>query len=529
MQVSSPSLRQKLILLITAVTSVTVLMACAGLGAYQWHHARNTLFEQEYTAAQITADSSAAALLFGDDTSATETLEALRNDSRILSACLFNKSGQLAASFTSQKDQNRSCPPTAPVAGTFTLRHLSVLRPVAIKGSLVGVLLLEVSLSELNRLTVSLLETGLLATLCASLFALLLSSITERWVSRPIVKLTQTAVKISQGGNRSLRAERTSNDEVGLLIDQFNSMLDRLHEREAELQGAHDLLEGKVRERTQTLQDEISERKLVELDLSHAKDLAEQANRAKSSFLANMSHELRTPLNAIIGYSEMLYEDAQDPSQETVRDDLGKILSSARHLVAVISDILDLSKIEAGQMKVQLEELPVSLTVNDVLPIAEGLVKNSKNTLLVHDGATGVKAIVDALRFRQCLLNLISNACKFTTDGTITFSTALREKSGTQWVVWNVQDTGIGIAAESLPNLFRSFSQVDASATRRHGGTGLGLCISQELCRAMGGWIEVHSELGVGSSFQIWLPAAPNSMARDAVEDAWNDSTPAYL
>ncbi len=529
MHLLSVSLRRKLILLITAVTSVTVLIACFGLGAYQWHHARNTLFEQEYTAAQMTADSSAAALLFGDNSAATETLSALRSDPRILSACLFDKIGQLAGSFRSQKNYGLSCPSRAPVAGTFTLHHLSIVRPVTIKGSQVGVLLFEVSLAELNRLTLSLIEVVLLATLCASLFALLLSSITERWVSRPIVELTQTAVQISQDGNSSLRATRTSNDEVGLLIDQFNSMLDRLHEREAELRGAHDLLEGKVKERTQTLQDEISERKLVELDLSHAKDLAEQANRAKSSFLANMSHELRTPLNAIIGYSEMLYEDAQDPSQEDMKSDLGKILSSARHLLAVISDVLDLSKIEAGQMKVHLEEVPVSLTVNDVLPIAEGLVKNSRNTLIVNDEAKGATTLVDALRFRQCLLNLISNACKFTKEGTITFSTAVREKQGVPWLVWSVGDTGIGIAAESLPNLFRSFSQVDASATRRHGGTGLGLCISQELCRAMGGWIEVQSEFGVGSIFQIWLPTVAASDPLYATERSPHEAPLTYI
>ena len=244
-----------------------------------------------------------------------------------LSACL------LRPDFLSQRSK--------PVAGTFTLHHLSIVRPVTIKGSQVGALLFEVSLAELNRLTLSLIEVVLLATLCASLFALL-------------------------------------------------------------------------------------------------------------------SHELRTPLNAIIGYSEMLYEDAQDPSQEDMKSDLSKILSSARHLLAVISDVLDLSKIEAGQMKVYLEELPVILTVNDVLPIAEALVKNSRNTSIVNDEAKGATTLVDALRFRQCLLNLISNACKFTKEGTITFGTSMREKQGAPWVVWSVEDTGIGIAAESLPNLFRA-------------------------------------------------------------------------
>ena len=502
------SLRRKLILLITTVASVTVMIACLGLGAYQWHHARNALFEQESTAAQMTADNSAAALLFGDETAAAETLSALQSDPRITAACLFDKSGKNVASYISPTAALARCASDAPSAATFTLGRLTILQPVKVKNASVGVLLFEVSLSELNHLTFRLAEITGLATVCASFFALFLSTITERWVSRPIVQLTETAVKIAQEGNGLVRANRTSNDEVGLLIDQFNTMLDRLYEREAELRSAHDLLECKVQERTKNLQDEIAERKLGEIDLSHAKDRAEEANRAKSSFLANMSHELRTPLNAIIGYSEMLYEDAQDSSQEGMRSDLGKILSSARHLLAVISDVLDLSKIEAGQMKVTLEEVPVSFTVSDVLPIAEALVKNSKNHLVVEDRAASAFCQVDALRFRQCLLNLVSNACKFTKTGTVTLRTEVKTHRETSWIVWSVEDTGVGIAAESLPKLFQSFSQVDASATRARGGTGLGLCISQELCRAMGGRIEVHSEVGVGSVFSIWLPTA---------------------
>lgn len=502
----SCSLRRKLILLVTAVASFTVMIACAGLGVYQWHHARNTLYEQEYAAAQMTADSSSAALLFADSAAASETLSALRNDLRILQACLYDKNGQLAGSFVSTLSKHKSCSLRAPTETAFTLRHVSIARPVTVKGTQVGLLYFNISLAELNRLTFSLAEAALLATVCASIFALLLSSLTERWVSRPIVDLTRTAVEIRKGSSRTLRAQRVSEDEVGLLIDQFNAMLDRLHEREAELRAAHDQLEHKVQERTQNLQTEIAERKLVELDLNHAKELAERANRAKSSFLANMSHELRTPLNAIIGYSEILFEDAQDPSQEPIREDLGRILSSARHLMAVISDVLDLSKIEAGQMRVNLEELPVSVTIREVLPITEALVKSHNNTLIVEDGAQGASSRVDALRFRQCLLNLISNACKFTKDGTIRFQTAVREKDGSAWVVWSVQDTGIGIASESIPKLFGSFSQVDSSVTRRHGGSGLGLCISQELCKAMDGYIEVESQLGVGSEFRVWMP-----------------------
>lgn len=499
------SLRRKLIGLITAIASVTVLTASAGLGLYQWRHARYVLFEEESATAQMTADSSGAAILFADKTAASETLAALHNDGRVLRACLYDKGDFLTGHYLSTSSAEK-CPDLAPASGVFTIHTLSLVQPVVVKGTRIGSLYLDISLAELRLLTARLAETALIATLLATLFALIVSAVTERWVSGPILNLTRTAVEITQGGSRKLRAERTSDDEVGLLIDQFNAMLDKITERESELRLAYEQLELKVQERTQTLQDEIAERKLIELDLGHAKDLAEAASKAKSSFLANMSHELRTPLNAIIGYSEMLVEDAEDPAHEAMRSDLRKILSSARHLLNLISDILDLSKIEAGQMKVYLEEVPAGVLVNDVLPIAEALVTTNHNRLTVENRASYASVHVDALRFRQCLLNLLSNASKFTESGVLTLRTEIRDRDGRSWVVWSVQDTGIGIAPEDVSKLFRSFSQVDGSATRRHGGTGLGLCITQELCRAMNGWIEVDSELHVGSTFRIWLP-----------------------
>jgi signal transduction histidine kinase len=509
MRIFQTSLRRKLVFLITTIASLTVLIANIGLGLSEWQEARRVIVEQENAASQITAAASAAALLFGDTTAANETLAALHNKGRIRMACLYNEQGQIMGSFVDPRSPGPLCPDKSQAVPVSSLRRLSIVKPVSVKGHIVGLLYTDLRLAELRRLAISLAETTALATVLASLFALLVSMLTQRWISGPIVRLTETAIKIAERGSNGLRARRTSDDEVGVLIDQFNLMLDRLNKRENELRESYEQLEAKVLERTSELRGEIAERKLVELDLNHAKEVAEEANRAKSSFLANMSHELRTPLNAIIGYSEMLFEDAQeapDALQNGMKGDLQKILSSARHLLSLISDVLDLSKIEAGQMSVSMEHMSVDALLQDVLPIAEVLVKTNSNVLDIQTPRGNLYTTVDPLRFRQALLNLLGNAAKFTTNGRIELSTLVQMKDGKSWIVFSVSDTGIGIAQEQIPKLFRPFSQVDASARRRYGGTGLGLCISQQLCRAMAGWIEVKSQLNSGSVFSIWMP-----------------------
>ena len=219
-----------------------------------------------------------------------------------------------------------------------------------------------------------------------------------------------------------------------------------------------------------------------------------------------MSHELRTPLNAIIGYSEMLQEDAQSAGEASASDDLGKILNSARHLLSLISDVLDFSKIEAGQMNIHLESVSTSSLLRDVLPTAEILARQNCNELHVDEQVSDRFLLVDPIRFRQCLLNLISNACKFTEQGSITIRVKDQTLEGNDWILWSISDTGIGIAPNMLGKLFQTFSQVDSSLTRKFGGSGLGLVISQQFCRAMGGYIAVESEPCVGSTFTIYIP-----------------------
>ncbi len=257
-------------------------------------------------------------------------------------------------------------------------------------------------------------------------------------------------------------------------------------------------------------------------ELVRARREAETANRAKSQFLANMSHELRTPLNAIIGYSEMLQEEARDSGATASIPDLQKIHAAGKHLLMLINDILDLSKIEAGRMELYLETFDVAGLIEEVATAVQPLVQKQSNTLLVHcaDDVGAIRA--DQTKLRQSLFNLLSNAAKFTQRGRIMLDATRETVAGVQRVTFRVTDTGIGVAPEQLERLFQPFTQADPSATRKYGGTGLGLAITKRFCQMMGGDITVQSGgvPGLGSTFTIWLPTQVIDPKAQAAADA---------
>ena len=249
------------------------------------------------------------------------------------------------------------------------------------------------------------------------------------------------------------------------------------------------------------------ERKRGELGLRRAKEEAEAASRSKSTFLANMSHELRTPLNAILGYSEMLQEEAEENGQQALIPDLQKIHGAGKHLLGLINDVLDLSKIEAGKMDLYIENFDVEELVQGVLGTIAPLVEAGENTVRAElsDDLGAMRA--DSTKVRQSLLNLLSNASKFTERGTIQLRASRETSEGRDWIVFRVVDSGIGMTPQQIGNLFQSFIQADLSTTRKYGGTGLGLAITRRFCQMMGGDVAVESTLGKGSTFTIRLPA----------------------
>jgi signal transduction histidine kinase len=242
-------------------------------------------------------------------------------------------------------------------------------------------------------------------------------------------------------------------------------------------------------------------------ELGVAREAAEEASRTKSAFLANMSHELRTPMNAIIGYSEMLMEEAGDLGHSSSIPDLKKIHGAAKHLLGLINDVLDISKIEAGRTTLYLEDIGVPALVAEVAATIQPLVAKNENRLLIECAPDFGTIHADVTKIRQTLFNLLSNAAKFTQKGAISLTVAREVRAGRDWVSFRVADTGIGMTPAQLGNLFQAFVQADASTTRKYGGTGLGLVISRAFCQAMGGDITVTSEAGQGTVFTATLPA----------------------
>lgn len=344
--------------------------------------------------------------------------------------------------------------------------------------------------SQLFILAVTLLSLGISAAVGLALAATM---------AQRIRRLTSATIAVARGDLRQ-GVELGGGDELETLGQNFNHMLARLRKKQHALDKRHQDLQESL-EKQRQLTEDLIQGKAAEEAAHRAKASAEAASEAKSFFLATMSHELRTPLNAILGFAQILQLEAQ-MRKDPVPPELERILLAGKHLLSLISNVLDFSKIEQGQMEVSLVEVPVRTLAEEVMGIIEPLAQQNDNRLTLHCPADAGSLVCDPGKLRQVLFNLLSNAVKFTEQGAIDLRVERRDSE----ILFHVADTGIGISPGDLESLFEPFVQLESSTTRRFDGTGLGLVVSQQLCQLMDGGISVESTLGSGSTFTIRLP-----------------------
>ncbi|WP_455375202.1 sensor histidine kinase [Kaarinaea lacus] len=337
--------------------------------------------------------------------------------------------------------------------------------------------------------------TAVIVLISLVIFGLVLAALmyTLRKTLRPLDELKSAATELIKG--KHIKVEQTSVPEIDVVINSYNKMSEDITNLIKKLK--NEIIEHKKTE---------SNLKQHQHDLSLARDQAFAASRAKSTFLANMSHELRTPLNAIIGYADMLFEDATDAANHGQISDLEKILASGRHLLSIIDNVLDLSKVESGAVRIEPSEIRIETLIQElkvpIVPIAE---INHNNLKINCQPGIGI-LYTDVKKLRQCILNVLDNACKFTHHGHVTMEVTEEKKNEQDWLKFSVTDTGIGISDEQARKIFSEFTQADSSTTKAYQGIGLGLALSKKFCELVGGHISFVSEEGKGSTFVIIVP-----------------------
>jgi signal transduction histidine kinase/ActR/RegA family two-component response regulator len=503
----APSIRQKLI----GISMVTVICATVAAGTIFFvtsQRAYRDLVERDVrSTAGVIADSSTAALSFGDPETAAEILKSLEATPHLDLACLYDAHDRLFAGYT-HISTALVCPSVAAGTSRTVSNAFAVRRAVVLDNRHLGSLYLQRNFDDLTAYERE--QMFVLAMIIGGALglALFLSSLLQRFVSAPVRHLVDTARLVSERKDYSIRAAKQTDDELGVLVESFNEMLTQVETRTSQLQAIRRELEQKVSE----LQREVAERRRMEEERSELLRREQEASRLKDEFLATVSHELRTPLNAILGWSRMLASELLD--QPAADRALQTIERNARVQAHLIEDLLDISRIMSGRMRLDVHALDLRPVIDAALDAVKPAAEARHITLdKVIDTSVG-QVFGDSNRLQQVIWNLLSNAVKFTPEGR---HVQIRLQRAGAHVEIVVADTGQGISPDFLPYVFDSFRQADSTSTRMHGGLGLGLAIVRHLVELHGGSVRAQSPgVGQGSTFIVQLPQLEADTARES-------------
>ena len=480
------SISQKLTRMNVIVIALLLMTTCAAFVGYEIHAFTKTAADHLSTDADIVGIGVTPAVLFNDAAAAAESLAALRATANITQAAVYTPDGRMFARYVRSGERGNALPPTLPFAENarrIGTGGLVVVRRIVSDGKPIGMSYLH---SDLREIQTRLQDHALIAVgilVIAFGLALIVSWKLERRIAGPILSLAQTATAIASNRDYSVRAEVRSKDETGVLAQAFNEMLRRIEQQSTEL-------EARVAERTEKL--------------TAANKALATANEAKDRFLATMSHELRTPLNAIIGFTGTLLMKLSGPLSADQEKQLQTVRASARHLLSLINDLLDLAKIQSGKVELKLEPVScrsvLSEVANTLGPLARA--KGLRFEVAIPDEEVLVPG--DRRALSQIMINLTNNAIKFTEQGFVRIELEKLDTAPAR-VELSVTDSGMGIADADQKKLFQPFEQIHGSGKRTVEGTGLGLHLSQQLASLLGAEIVCRSEFGKGSRFSLAL------------------------